>query len=66
MRIRRSLAWGGNPIVDHRTLEIECGRVFARFWMRPFTGWYHFATYGPHCFGLAWLSGMIFIAPGTK
>jgi hypothetical protein len=63
--IRVIKLWGGNPIVEHRALELTVRRIIVRLWLRPFTRPYRFSTYGPLCIGVAWLSAMIF-APKAR
>jgi hypothetical protein len=62
--VRLSHAWSGDPITEHRTMEIDTRRFHARAWLRPLRQPckpYHFADYGPHCFGVAWFGFMIFL-----
>jgi hypothetical protein len=58
--IRMSRSWSGQPIVEHRTLEIDTPHAHIRCWLRPFTKPYAFWNYGPLCFGFAWISFSIF------
>lgn len=60
--IRLSKAWSGDPIREHRTLEIDAPRVYVRLWLQPFTRGYAFSDFGPLCFGFAWFGAMIFFA----
>jgi hypothetical protein len=54
MRVFREL------LHNRRVLEFRVDGRYARVWLRPFCAPYYFDTYGPRCFGFAWLGVMIF------